>query len=99
MERMSISDAGTRLSNPAGRLHAVQVGHADVQNQHIGLQLLAFRNRFTTGVSLSTDLPAGMRQNEGFDPAAHQIVIVSNQNTEISHVRSCKFEGLILRDA
>src|SRR5579864_9320559 len=74
-----------RLANPPGRFHPVQIGHADVQDNNIGLQLLSLSDCFTAGLSFAADFPSRMSLQQVFYSTPHQVVIVGNEYAQGLH--------------
>jgi hypothetical protein len=58
-------------------LHSVQLGHADIHDGHIGLQLLGHFNRFCPIGCFAHDFPAGAGLEEPTRATPDQRVIVS----------------------
>ena len=76
------------LANLTRGLNAVQLRHADVENDNVRPQLAGLGNRFASSVSFGTDLPAGLRFENGSQPAAQQRVVVGQKYPEAFHSSS-----------
>jgi hypothetical protein len=79
MVRIKIFWWGSLLTRCA---QAVQVRHADIQNDDVGLQPLSLVHGFPTIGCFSTHFPPGMGFQQGAEAAAHDFMIVSNQYTK-----------------
>jgi hypothetical protein len=62
----------------ASGFETVQLGHADVHDNDVRLQLFNERNGFTAGFRLGANFPASVRGEELFETAPYNVVIVGN---------------------
>src|SRR5215467_11178853 len=68
------------------RLKAIQVRHSDVEDDDIRLQLLRLLDCLAPFASFSANLPLRLCLQQGNQPLAHDLVIISHQNPEDSHL-------------
>ena len=67
---------GTCLPNLPGRLQSIQVGHADINDDDVRIQLRALFHSLTPGAGFPADLPARVLFDEHFQAFPNYIMIV-----------------------
>jgi hypothetical protein len=75
----------TVSQNLAGRVNAVQVRRANIQDEKIWLQLPAFYDGFASIGGLSTDLPSCVRSDQRTQAHPKNWMIISQQNAKRAH--------------
>jgi hypothetical protein len=74
-----------RSGEPAGGLDAVQLGHRDVHDDDVGLQLLGQPDGFPAVAGLAGDLHVGLRLQDHPKAVTDHGVIVSQQDADALH--------------
>jgi hypothetical protein len=69
---------GKAFANAPGGFQAVQLRHADVHHNDVGFHLFGQSDRFTTGLGFGANVPALVRRQELFQPAADDVVVVGD---------------------
>src|SRR3954452_7523462 len=78
--RERIFDA--RPGQRAGRAQPVKLGHPDVQQAHIGLQLPGQRYRLPTVARLGHDLDVGLSIQDHAQPGADELLVVGDEHAD-----------------
>src|SRR5262245_62560200 len=68
-------------------LDAVQERHADIQDDDVGLKSERFLDSLTAVAGLGDDFPPGLLLENLAEPLTHQRVIVTDEDTQPTHVR------------
>jgi hypothetical protein len=68
--------------DPPCRLQAVELGHPDVHQHHVRLELAGQRDRLATGRRLGNDLDVLARFEQRLEPAADEPLIVGQQRPD-----------------
>ena len=81
---VSISTAARRglRDDPARRLDAVQLGHLDVHQHHVGLAPAREIDRRRPVPGLADDLDAGLRLEDRAEAGAHERLIVGDEHAD-----------------
>ena len=69
---------GKAFADASCGLQAVQLGHADVHYDDIGLELFGHGDSFAAGLGFGHDVPAVVRGEQLLEPASDNVMIVSN---------------------
>jgi hypothetical protein len=70
-----------KLADLAGGFHAVEEGHADVEDGHVRLELTGFLNGFTPVGSLGANLPAVPGLQEGAEAGADNVMVIGYEDS------------------
>ncbi len=68
-----------------GRFDAVEIGHADVHDDHIGLQGFCQGDGFAAVVGFADDCEIGLLLDEETQAAANEFVVVGEKDANFSH--------------
>jgi hypothetical protein len=75
-----IFDVGA--SEPSGGLDAVQVGHADVEQAHVGPQLTSQRDGTQSVGGLPDDLDVGLSVEDHAEPRPDDVLVVGDEHAD-----------------
>src|SRR5579859_4032066 len=70
------------LQQLARRIQTVQVGHADIDNNDVRIQLKGFLDCFATIAGFAAHFPALVLLKQRAQTSAHDFMIVGQQNSE-----------------
>jgi len=77
--------AGRGFMNSAGGIHAVEKGHADIENGDIGLQFGGFFDGIAAINGFGADMPAIAGFEEGAEASANDGVVIRDQDAKGGH--------------
>src|SRR5207253_9071072 len=77
--------SGIIAENLACRIETIELGHANVENDDVRLQLLCFFHGHPTVSSLTTHLPSSMCLQQFANTPAYYLVVVCDQDSELVH--------------
>jgi len=70
-----------KLADLAGGFHAVEEGHADVEDGHVRLELTGFFNGFTPVGGLGANLPTVPGLQEGAEAGADNVMVIGYEDS------------------
>lgn len=70
-----------KLADLAGGFHAVEEGHADVEDGHVRLEFTGFFNGFTPVGSLGANLPTVPGLQEGAEAGADNVMVIGYEDS------------------
>src|SRR3989442_14457835 len=76
---------GSLFTDYGGGFQPAEVGHADVQQNYVGLELFRFADGIVTIHRLTADIPILAGRQEGTHAAPDCLVIVADLNSQWRH--------------
>ncbi len=73
-----------------GGFEAVELGHSDVEHDHVGRELFGERHRFPPIAGFSADFPAGLFFDQEADAMPDDFVIVGEKDAKCFHANRLK---------